>query len=178
MRDRWIRYGFLFLLAINVAVVGRLAYRQWTEKSRRTLDCPSRNENLMLTETQAQAMQALRRDYQNGRSRLWSRQAKHQQALIALLAASPLDTLAIERTVSEINQTHGELQHLAIHQLIQEKCLLNAEQQAVFIEKLTQCHNKACEHALGANGCPVACSSTHQKQTTVHSAITSGGKTP
>ena len=173
---RSIQYALLFLLAINVAVVGRLAYTQLQSDKSDTVLCAKRAADLGLDDAQTTQMGQLRTIYQGKKEDQWRAQARIQARLISLLEAESPDTTAIGAAVDTLNALHAELQHLAIQQLLKEKALLSPAQQAAFIATLKQCHNQACLNALGANACPAAKISTCQNSHSSHPPT--GGNTP
>jgi|GEM_PF-2791809 len=158
MKKNWIRYAFLFILAINIAVIGQLGYRQLTAGKRIEKSCPKRNAQFNLTQAQQQTLDSLRQCYQEKRNSLWTVQASHQERLIHLIAASTVDTSRVNETVDHINDAHAKLQHLAIDQLIKEKNMLTLEQQKQLIATLKECHNQACINTLGTDQCATTCS--------------------
>ena len=155
----WMRNTLIISLAFNCAFIGAFVYR-WIEQTRKhkliTMthqiimddENPSHIQVLQLDDTQIDDLKIKRHSFHPKVESLRVDLRKHREKLGGLLSDSLLDTLDILKQVDSIGTLQTQMEKEVVIQLLDEKKVLDPEQQEYFVDVMLNhlgCDSSQCK---------------------------------
>ena len=136
MKKKLIIIIFAFLFLVNVSAFLTILYNSFSSKE---TDKPSAiKEMLNLTELQAKEIEDIRVSFKNEAENIGLKLREKQQELILSMRKENPDKEHIYNLIDEISLIQAELQKQAIEKMLQEKTLLNPNQQEMYFSMCGQ----------------------------------------
>ncbi|MEW6108037.1 MAG: periplasmic heavy metal sensor [Nitrospirota bacterium] len=141
MKNSTLKFLLIVSLILNISFMGSAGYQYYKKSMYRTSPFGTKIEKgrflfeeLSLKPEQAKAMKDKAIPFREEIDRKRQEIALKRKELINLLRADSPDTKAADSTISQINRIQGEIQRkIAVH-ILEEKALLDKQQQKKFLD--------------------------------------------
>lgn len=140
MKKRILAFSLILLVVINASALVTFSYNRWfkTSKPQHQVDSEdaltAMKTRLCLSDDQLERMRHVRIYFESECGEIQTKMQEKRKALVTELKKPSPDTFHIEQIIDDINHLQSRVQKEAVHCLIQEKDILNPEQQKEFIK--------------------------------------------
>jgi Spy/CpxP family protein refolding chaperone len=152
MKKRFINYGIIFLIIINISALFTLAYNRWFRVPPAYVPSGSgeplaaAQARLSLNDEQLQQMTTQRVAFEAEIEEIQIKMQEKRKALVEEMKSATPDSALIEKLIDEIGHLQAQVQKKAVGCLFKEKQLLTPDQQEKFF-KMFEAH--VCTRGLG-----------------------------
>ena len=158
MKSNFLRHLLLISVILNLAILGTVGYRYyqktayWTSPFGHTMKKDHfLFEELALQATQAEAMRKRAMPFRAEIDQQRADIAKQRKNLVTLMRQEQPDMQAIGAEIAGISTVQEAMQRKVVTHLLEEKALLNKEQQGKFFDLIEKAMNQGSQ-----TGCPGA----------------------
>jgi hypothetical protein len=143
MKKKIFVIGFIFIVLVNVAAISRIGYRRFEEhcKLNTAENCQRKHflqQKLQLSENQTEEMQQLIQHLTKNIDSIKDNLTASQKDLIESFHETEIDTIHLQNISKKIDVLQSEMKNQVIDYILAQKKILLPNQQALFVELLSQ----------------------------------------
>jgi Spy/CpxP family protein refolding chaperone len=143
MKKKIFTIGFIFLVLVNIAAIGRIGYNRIENycKFKNTENCQSKHflqQKLQLSENQTEEMQKLVQHLSKNIDSIKQSLTASQKELILSFHETEIDTSRLRKISEDIDVLQCNLKNQVIDYILEQKKILTPEQQTLFVDLLSQ----------------------------------------
>ena len=140
MKKRILAFGMILLVVINASALVTLSYNRWFKTQKQHPQAvpeetlTAMQTRLCLDDDQLNQMRHVRTSFESESGEIRAKMLEKNKELVTELKKTSPDRVFIEQLIEEINHLQCQVQKKAVSCLIQEKKILNPEQQEKFLK--------------------------------------------